>query len=259
MTGVNPSDIMEMRKRTIFISGGSSGIGFALAKKLIGMGNKVIICGRSADKLSAAQESAPGIHAIRCDISKKADIESLNESIVQKFPEVDMLINNAGIQRQIDFLKGPEDLLSGEDEIQVNLRAHVYLSAYMIPILAKRMESAIVNVSSGLGFIPMARYPIYSATKAAIHSFTMSLRSQLSATNIKVFEVIPPIVYDTCLKGKPQPPAENGITAEEMADIIVSGIEDNKYEITAGQTKKWMEMRKEEADITFQTINKKIN
>lgn len=250
---------MQMQKRTIFISGGSSGIGFALAKKLIGMGNNVVICGRNADKLTAAQEAAPGVHAIRCDISKKADIESLNESIKQKFPEVDMLINNAGIQRPIDFSKGPEDLLSNEDEIQVNFRAHVYLSAYLIPILAKHRESAIINVSSGLGFIPMARYPIYSATKAAIHSFTMSLRHQLSSTNIKVFEVVPPIVYDTYLKGRPQPKTENGITAEEMADIIISGVEENKYEITAGQTKKWMEMGKEEADRMFQMMNKKID
>lgn len=250
---------MEMRKRTIFISGGSSGIGFALAKKLMSMGNNLVICGRNADKLAAAQEDTPGIHAIRCDISKKADIESLSESIRQKFPGVDILINNAGIQRPIDFLKGPEDLLSNEDEIQINFRAQVYLSAYLIPILAKHKESAIVNVSSGLGFIPMARYPIYSATKAAMHSFTMSLRHQLSATNIKVFEVIPPIVYDTYLKGEPQPKTENGITAEEMADTIIRGVEGNKYEITAGQTKKWMEMSKDEADRIFQIINKRIN
>ena len=138
----------------------------------------------------------------QCDVSKEKDRKTLYAWIEENFKELNVLVNNAGIQRRVDFTKGTDDLLKNEDEIEINLKAQIYLAAQFVPMFSKHKEAAIVNVSSGLGFVPLTIFPIYSATKAAIHSFTMSLRYQLRGTSIKVFEVIPPTVYDTELKGQ---------------------------------------------------------
>jgi uncharacterized oxidoreductase len=235
---------MKINGNTVLITGGGTGIGFALAEAFVHAGNKVIICSRSPDHLKQAKSSLPQLHTKRCDVSKENGIKTLYQSIIENFPDTNIVVNNAGIQRMIDFKKGIEDLLKyrsmdGEDEITINLKAYVYLSLYFIPHLMKKKEAAIVNVSSGLGFVPMTVVPIYSATKAAIHSFSMSLRHQLRDTSVKVFEIIPPTVDTNLDQGarEQRGQKDRGIPPHDVATATITGMEKNEYEITIGQSR----------------------
>lgn len=245
---------MRMSGKTILITGGATGIGFAIAERLA-RENKVIICGRRQERLDAAVKRLPGIRAIRCDVSNEAERKALCDRVVSEFGGLDVLVNNAGIQRRVDFRKGVEDLTADEDEIEINLGSQIYMSALFIPILMKREAAAIVNVSSGLGLVPLAVFPVYCATKAAIHSFSMSLRHQLKGTPIKVFEVIPPTVHDTELKGKPIPKTDYSVSAGEVADAVAKGLEDNRTEIAIGPSAGWLRASRAELDLAFQGIN----
>ncbi|MGD0729420.1 MAG: SDR family oxidoreductase [Candidatus Micrarchaeaceae archaeon] len=222
---------MNTRNNTVLITGGATGIGFALAESFLKLGNKVIICGRREDKLKEAEQKCPDLYTIRCDLSSKKECELLYQHIALKFENLNILVNNAGIQKRVDFTKGARDF-DDEDEIDINLKAPIYLSSYFVPLLSKHKESAIINVSSGLGFVPLSFVPVYSATKAAIHSFTISLRHQLKSTSIKVFEVIPPTVDTDLDRGRR--PQRTGIQASEVADAALKGLESNVYEITVG-------------------------
>ena len=244
-----------MRGNTILITGGSSGIGLALAESFVKLGNTVIICGRSKDKLVAAQERNPSLIVRQCDVSKEDERRNLYVWVGGSFEGLNVLVNNAGIQRRVDLTKGTDDLLKNEDEIEINLKAQIHLTAQFVPKLSIQKQAAIVNMSSGLGFVPLAIFPVYSATKAALHSFTMSLRHQLRETSIKVFEVIPPTVHDTGLKGKPIEKAEWTVSSSEVAEATIHGLEVDEYEIAIGPSKKWVSSAKGELDQIFSNIN----
>jgi uncharacterized oxidoreductase len=246
---------MKVTGNSILITGGATGIGFALAEKFVSMDNKVAICSRREDKLKEAKGKLPGIHVRKCDVSREGDRRSLYDWVVSDFAGMNVLVNNAGIQRQIDFTKGATDLSRSDDEIDINFKAQVNLSALFIPMLSKQREAAIVNVSSGLGFVPIAMFPVYSATKAAMHSFSMSLRHQLRDTSVKLFEVIPPGVYDTDLKGEPMEKNDWSISSTEMADAVLTGLEKDEHEITAGASKNLVSLSKSDVDQTFKRMN----
>lgn len=245
----------QMRENTILITGGSSGIGLALAESFVKLGNTVIICGRRIDKLEDAKERNPMLFVRQCDLSNESDRKNLYDWIRGNHAELNVLVNNAGIQRRVDLTKGTDDLLKNEDEIEINLKAQIYLAAQFVPMLSQRKDAAIVNVSSGLGFVPLTMFPIYSATKAALHSFTMSLRYQLRETSIRVFEVIPPTVHDTGLKGKPIEKAAWTVSSSEVAEAIIHGLEADEYEIAIGPAKKWISGTRNELNQIFSNIN----
>ena len=157
---------MKTSGNTILITGGATGIGFALAEAFVKAGNKVLICGRRKARLEEAKEKLPQIQVRQCDLSRKEDRESLCNWVRDNYKDLNVLVNNAGIQRAIDLRKGTAELFGGEDEVQINLAAPIHLSAYFAPLLLKKKEAAIVNVSSGLGFVPIAAMPVYCATKA---------------------------------------------------------------------------------------------
>ena len=144
---------MNISGNTILITGGATGIGFSLAEAFVKAENEVIICGRTGAKLEEARKNLPQIHTIPCDVSKEEDRKLLYDQTRSNFKSINILINNAGIQRMIDFKKGTEELFDGEDEIEINLKAYVHLSAYFIPLFLERKEAAIINISSGLGFV----------------------------------------------------------------------------------------------------------
>jgi len=145
-----------------------------LAEKFSKAGNEVLICGRREHKLKEAKEKLPEIHTRVCDVSKELDREALFEWVEADFKNLNVLVNNAGIQRMVDFKTGRSNLSEGESEIESSLVAPIRLSALFIPLLSKQREASIINVSSGLGFVPIAAMPVYCATKAAMHSFTVS-------------------------------------------------------------------------------------
>lgn len=248
---------MKIDSNTVLITGGATGIGFSLAKTLITAGNKVIICGRRELKLKEAKNKLPQIHTRVCDVSRKEERESLFNWVKDNFEDLNILINNAGVQRMINLKKGAQVLFSGEDEIETNLVAPVQLSAYFIPLLLKKKESAIVNVSSGLGFVPIASMPVYCATKAAVHSFTVSLRYQLRDTAIKVFEIVPPMVDTELGKGTTEEGDEGyrGIPPSEVAEATLAAMADDEYEIVVGEAKNLVMGARTNPEQAFQNIN----
>lgn len=190
---------MTFTNSTILITGGGSGIGRGLAEKLSAMGNRVIIAGRTLAALSEVKAANPSIEVMTLDQSDAADITRFAAEIIRRYPELNVVINNAGIQRSENLQLG--EVALAEAQITSNLLGPIRLTAALLPYLLTRPESTLINVTSALGFVPSAMIPTYSATKAALHSYTQSLRFQLSATRVKVLEIIPPWVQ-TGLQGE---------------------------------------------------------
>jgi uncharacterized oxidoreductase len=189
---------LKLENNTILITGGATGIGLALAKSLSET-NRVIICGRSEAALQQARADVPGLVTKVCDLTDSVSRLALVQWLQAEHPDLNVLINNAGIQARRDFTNDPV-MGSLEQEIAINLTAPISLIAELLPLLRQQGDACIINVTSGLAFSPMADMPVYCATKAALHSFTLSLRHQLKATGVRVIELAPPIV-DTQLGG----------------------------------------------------------
>ncbi|MCL2596923.1 MAG: SDR family NAD(P)-dependent oxidoreductase [Paludibacter sp.] len=187
---------MKMNENTVLITGGATGIGFAMAKYYHRCGNTVIICGRREDRLAQAKKELHGLNTFKCDVTNSENRKELFEYVCKNFPQMNILINNAGIQRDIDMTKGTDDFNRGESEIMINFESPIYLSALFTPILASKENATIVNVSSGLAFMVerATRCPVYCATKAGLHAFSIAQRIQLAPLGIRVVEIIPPMV-----------------------------------------------------------------
>ena len=187
---------MKMTKNTILITGAATGIGYSMAKYFYKRDNTVIICGRREEKLAQVKKEFPGIHSLRCDVANPDDRTILLNYISDNFPKINILINNAGIQRDIDLTKGIFDFTHGDNEVRINLEAPIYLSAMFIPLLSNKENSTIVNISSGLAFMVerATGMPVYCATKAGLHAFSVAQRAQLAPLGIRVVEIIPPMV-----------------------------------------------------------------
>ncbi len=248
---------MKTSGNVVLITGGGTGIGLALAEALMREGNDVMICGRREEKLREAAERLPGVHIRRCDVADMAERRALMDWVTGNFPGFNILVNNAGIQREIDFTRGEEDLAGQEDEIVINLQAPARLSALAIPALKKQGTAAIVNISSGLGFIPIARMPLYCATKAAIHSFSLSLRHQLNKTPVRVFEVIPPTVDTGLDRGarERRGQKDRGISAEEVAVATMQALKEDQFEAAIGRARDLRSGSRTDPDRLFQMLN----
>ena len=231
---------MDTKGNTILITGGATGIGLSLAETFMEAGNEVIVCGRRENRLNEVKARWPQVHVRVCDVTKEKERESLFIWARDNFRGLNILINNAGIQIPIDLRKGIEALLDDESEVETNLIAPIRLSAHFIPLLLTRKQAAIVNVSSGLAFVPAPFVPIYCATKSALHSFTISLRQQLENTPIKVFEIVPPAVVTELhwrrTEGRPAR-GSNAIQPSEVAEATLKGLTNDEYEIYAGWVK----------------------
>jgi len=249
---------MNLSGCTVLVTGGGTGIGLALATALVKEGSQVLICGRNEDSLIAAQEQLPGLEYKVCDLTVPEDREALLEWVRVSHPGLDVLVNNAGIQREVNFRKGMEDLDDGDNEILTNLEATVYLTALFMPQLMAQSEAAVVNVSSGLAFIPIAAMPVYCATKAALHSFSQSLRHQLASTPVKVFELIPPTVDTNLDKGarERRGQADRGISPAEVAAAALAGIQKDHYEIAVGRAQTLMQGARSDPEGMFKGMNK---
>ncbi|MFC0211840.1 SDR family oxidoreductase [Paenibacillus chartarius] len=242
---------MKLEGNTILITGGATGIGFALAERLVKLGNRVIVCGRREDKLDEARRKVPELHTYVCDVGSESDRIELAERVRHDFPELNVLINNAGIQQRINLQKAQGSWSYYKQEIAINVEAPIHLTMLLLPHLVERGVGAVVNVTSGLAFTPMAAAPVYSATKAAFHSFTVSLRHQLAATKIEVIEIVPPAV-NTDLGGAGV--HTFGVPLEEFADGVFRGLEQGLPEIGYGSSEKAMRMSREEIDAAAQML-----
>lgn len=239
---------MKQTGNTILITGGGSGIGFAFAERFAKSGNTVIICGRREETLREAQARVPELIPHIADVSLESERIALFEWAKTHYPDVNVLVNNAGIQQPIHALKETSRSSWAEisREIPTNLDAPVHLSLLFAPYFADKEASAILNVTSGLAFTPLAVAPLYSATKAALHSFTMSLRHQLSDTTVEVIEIAPPAV-NTDLGGAGN--HTHGEPLDAFADGIFEGLAEGLQEIGYGTSVARLRMSRDEVDL----------
>lgn len=248
---------MKLSGNTVLITGGASGIGFSFGEAFLEAGSEVIICGRSSQKLYEAQKLHKEFRIVECDVTNEKQRIRLYEWVAANAPTINILINNAGIQRDIDFTGGVKDYVGKDDEISVNLEAPIFLSGLFIPLLKGKKQTTIINVTSGLGFVPAPKMPVYSATKAGLHAFTMALRHQLRNEGIKVIEVVPPAV-DTDLN--PEGRASRGgfkveLKPNEFVAAMMKGFEADVNEIGYGTTEKSIRASRDELDASFEGMN----
>jgi uncharacterized oxidoreductase len=198
---------MNPSGNTILITGGGSGIGRGLAESFHALGNKVIVAGRRQQVLDETSAANPGMASITFDMQDPASLRAFAAHVIEQFPALNVLINNAGIMRAESFLAQQPDLADAEAIVATNLLGPIRLTAALLPHLLKQPHATIINVSSGLAFMPMAHTPTYCATKAALHSYTLSLRAQLCNNSVEVLELIPPYVATDLMDGARNPRA----------------------------------------------------
>ena len=209
---------MNMTGNTILITGGGSGIGRGLAEALQAKGNQVVIAGRRKAALEETVAANPGMKFMTLDIEDPSAIKAFAEKVAAEFPALNVLLNNAGIMRAENVLE-EQNLADAEAIVTTNLLGPIRLTAALLPLLRKQAQSTIINVSSGLAFVPLALTPTYSATKAAVHSYTCSLRYQLKDTTTEVLEIIPPYVQTDLMSGAEDP------RAMPLKDFIAETVE----------------------------------
>ncbi len=239
---------MKTTGNTILITGGGSGIGRGLAEALHKLGNKVIIAGRRKQVLDETTAANPGMASAILNIEDGASIRSFAQKLVADFPSLNAVIHNAGIMRPEDFLNKP-DAADAEAIITTNLLGPIRLTAALLPQLKRQPHATIMTVSSGLAFIPLALTPTYCATKAAIHSWSESLRYQLKSTNIEVVELAPPYVQTDLMAGQAADPRAMPLkdyldeviniikTQPNATEILVERVKPLRYAASNGQEK----------------------
>ncbi len=247
---------MKTTGNTILITGGGSGIGRGLAEAFHALGNRVIIAGRRKHALDETTAANPGMISLALDIENPANIRSFAAELATLYPALNVLVNNAGIMR-VEKLRAQQDnLADAESIVAINLLGPLRLTAALLPLLQKQPHSVIMNVSSGLAFVPISITPTYCATKAAIHSYTQSLRSQLKESTTEVLELIPPYVATDLLGGASDPramPLKTFIaqvmdilkTQPTPAEICVEGVTPLRFAAESGHY-----------DAVFQGLNK---
>lgn len=227
---------MKTNKNTILVTGGGSGIGFEIAKLFSQNDNHVIITGRSEERLQKAASKLQNVTAIAADITKEEDINRLIQRIAKDFPNLNVLINNAGNASYYDVLAPNIDAFAkASEEMDTNYLSIVRLTEKLLPILNAQSEAAIANVSSIVALVPSKTLISYSASKAALHSYTLSLRIALerSSSSTQVYEVMPPLVNTEFSK---EIGGENGISPEVVAHDLFNAFKENHFEIHVGQT-----------------------
>jgi uncharacterized oxidoreductase len=212
---------MKTTDNTILITGGGSGIGRGLAEAFHRLGNQVIISGRGQKALDETTAANPGMKSLTLDVSDPKSIQPFAAQITKGYPSLNVLINNAGIMQPENLVEESYELGDAESTVTTNLLGPIRLTSALLPSLLNQPRATIMNVSSGLAFVPLAMTPTYCATKAAIHSYTQSLRYQLKTTNIEVIELIPPYVQTT-LMGDQQADDPKAMPLNEFIDEVMS-------------------------------------
>ena len=231
---------MELKGHTILITGGSAGIGLAFALKFLELGNEVIVTGRRQAKLDEVKARHPRLHTFQSDVSEPAAVAELAAEVKRRFPKLDMLMNNAGVfvMRNLSAPAGDAEELTSE--VDTNLTGMIRMTSALVDLLAAN-RGTILNVSSALAFVPLTAAPIYSATKAAIHSYTTSLRFQLRDLGVRVVELMPPLVKTEMVAGMPEGDFKV-ITTDELVATTIKALKADELEIRVGLSNQlyWM-------------------
>ena len=229
---------MKTTQNTILVTGGSAGIGFEIAR-LFSQNNHVIILGRNQERLDKAVAQLGNVTAINTDVSKAGDIEALVEKLNADFPNLNVVINNAGSAFVNNLLETDRTFEKAQEEMLTNYLSIIRLNEQLLPLLLKQEEAAIVNVSSIVAFAPNIVLATYGASKAALHSYTQSLRLSLSKTPVKVFELMPPLVntdFSQAIGGA------SGIAPAVVAADLLKAFETDEYEVHVGRTAEFYQL-----------------
>lgn len=226
---------MQHKRRTVLITGGTSGIGLELARRFLSKGNQVIVTGRDQAKLARSERDLSGVCAIRCDVSDPADVAKLHDRVLREFPALDVIVNNAGIMRNIR-LGVNRSLEEITREIDINLNGPIRMVQQFLPHLLLQPDAMIVNVTSGLAFVPFPAAPIYSAAKAGLRAYTRALRAQLAHSPVRVVELAPPGTDTSLFHDGFEEETKNirPMPLGKLADQAMAGIMSGKTEIRPG-------------------------
>ncbi|RZJ86112.1 MAG: SDR family NAD(P)-dependent oxidoreductase, partial [Chryseobacterium sp.] len=226
---------------TVLITGGTSGIGLEFVKQLSEKGANMIVTGRNIEALNATKNKFPKIQTFQSDVSNPKDIENLYTQVTNQYPDLNIIINNAGIMRNLDLQDTSLDLENVTSEIAINLSGTIQMNHQFIPHLKTKSSSAIVNLSSGLAFLPFPLSPVYSAAKSGIHAYSQVLRLQLKNTNVKIFELAPPATKTTLMSAFSNDLDDDSagpvMNVEKMVGIAIDGLLSDTYEIKPGMSK----------------------
>ncbi len=246
---------MQLTGNTMLITGGNSGIGQGLASAFHALGNTVIIAGRNQTSLDATVAAHPGMAAVQLDVSDQAEIRRVAQQLIRDFPSLNAVIHNAGMMAEEDLKKGETDI--AEAHIATNLLGPIRLNSALLPHLLEQPKAAVLTVTSGLAYVPLSLNPAYSATKAAIHSYTQAMRYQLADTNVEVIELVPPYVR-TSLQGERQANDPNAMPLDEYVaetmDILGREPDVKEVLVQRVQAQRFAEKRGE-YDAFFQRMN----
>lgn len=228
---------MKLTNNTVLITGGTSGIGLELARKLKELGNTVIVTGRSTKKITQVNESNPGLITHVVDVSNESSVKELAIWAKENYADLNIVINSAGIMRSYNLLDEELSVTDMIAEISTNLIGTITVDKIFLPQLLSKSEVLIVNISSGLANLSAASHPVYSATKAGVHMFTSTLREQLDyaqVNNIHVMELVPPLVAETNLESIVSTDMPNNMSLKDLVAVAISGMENNKIRVDAG-------------------------
>ncbi|HLR53416.1 MAG TPA: SDR family NAD(P)-dependent oxidoreductase [Pseudogracilibacillus sp.] len=245
---------MELSGNTVLITGGTSGIGFAFAKRFINAGNTVIVCGRDEEKLHETKRQFPSIITRVCDVAHSEDRKALFEWITTHYPDVNALVNNAGMLKRFNMLEvnAVEEWEDYSKEITTNQEGAIHIAMMFAPYFAKKENAFMINITSFQAFTPDPFAPIYAATKAAIHSFTISLRHQLSKTPVKIVEVAPPLVNTSGYH-------DSAVPTDEFVEKVFQDLQQGKLEIGYGSSEASFRLSRDEIDENVKQIFQKKN
>lgn len=224
---------MKTSGNTVLITGGGSGIGLSLATALLERGNRVLIVGRSIKRLNTVSEKFPEIQTFICDVSSAEQRDDLILEIERHYPDLNLLINNAGVQFNYPSVGDFSESQNLAKEIDTNLLAPVELTRLLLPTLLSHKEAAIVNITSALAIVPKKNAPGYCASKGGLHIFSQSLRALLDGTTVKVFEIIPPLVDTEMTQGR----GSRKISPEQLVDEFFQKFKRGRFEISIGKVR----------------------
>jgi len=244
---------MNIQNKKVLVTGGGSGIGFSIAKAFADKGNQVILFGRTEDRLKAAVAQLPNASYVVGDVTNEKDVLELVKQVKENYDGIDILVNNAGTARLQPLDASVNIYDTAKFEIEINYLSVLRLTELLLPTLKARKEAAIINIQSIVSYVPNAFIATYSATKAALHSYSQSLRFTLekSAPNVKVFEVFPPFVDTDLTKGF----EANKLTPAEVADDIIRSLESDSYAVRNGITKDLYQLFRQSPEEALISLN----
>jgi uncharacterized oxidoreductase len=234
---------MKLAGRTVLITGGSAGIGLAFALKFLELGNEVIVTGRRQAVLDQVKAKHPKLHTIQIDVADPSQIAALAARVKADFPKLDVLMNNAGIMLYKNLKTPAADLAALMAEMNINVGGVIWTTSAFIDVLTAN-KGTVINTSSLFAFVPMPSAPIYSAAKAAIHSYTQSLRFQLEEAGVEVIELMPPGVKTDLTSDLPEAGGITLMTTDELVKQSIAALRAGTLEIRPGKSNQLALMRR---------------